>query len=140
MIKAESNFLKRQSGVSNVTSMYVWSSGSILNSTNATQVIDFASQWNVSRIYAFVNSSINSTTPAQAYGAFITNCTQKGIAVEALNGDPTWAEDSGRPYLSSWLDSLEVYQNSSDASSQFSGIHVDIEVSRRGCRHESFNH
>ncbi|MFD1885734.1 hypothetical protein [Paenibacillus wenxiniae] len=100
---------------------WLWNTQLIV--TSSADVLQFASSQGVNLIYLQINRDLD----AAVYHNFIAAATAKGIAVQALDGDPSWALDSQRSKLQSSLDWITSYQNTASADQRFSGIHIDIE-------------
>jgi hypothetical protein len=61
------------------------------------------------------------------YGAFLKRAHQQGLSVEALAGTPEWAIRENHPQALAVVDAILDYQNPSDSSARFDGIHFDVE-------------
>lgn len=117
---------RRQSA--DLTATYLWDPSLINTAALRSSVVNFAKSQGVKRIYLQINQSM----PLKPYQQFIIACTGNNIAVEALSGDPTWALDEFRPYLTSFLDWVAKYQQKATPTEKFQGIHLDVEVRHRG--------
>lgn len=105
--------------------MWFWNAQKIQDQTEVTQLINFAKSYNIKTLYTEMNTGLSNS----AYQSFIAKCTAQNIRVQALIGDSSWATSAGFPNLQPKLDWLKQYQASAPASSRFSAIHFDVEVS-----------
>lgn len=105
----------------NGTATWMWNTNEIV--TMPDSVLSFAQNNGAKTIYLQVNYSI----PNEKYKTFISKATSLGINVEALEGAPSWALDSGASYRSNFIAWVSQYQASCASSERFSGIHLDIE-------------
>lgn len=104
--------------------MWFWNAQKIQDPTEVTQLIDFAKLYQIKTLYTEMNTGLSNTV----YQSFIAKCTAQNIRVQALIGDSSWATSAGFPNLQPKLDWLKQYQAGASASSRFSAIHFDVEV------------
>ncbi|WP_322907503.1 hypothetical protein [Paenibacillus campi] len=100
-----------------------WLWNTRLIASSATDILQFAASEQINLIYLQINRDLD----ADVYYRFIAAASAQGIAVQALDGDPSWALDSRRSQLQASLDWIASYQRSAAAAERFSGIHIDIE-------------
>jgi hypothetical protein len=100
-----------------------WLWNTQLIATSPADVLQFAASQGVNLIYLQINRDLD----AAVYHSFIAAAAAQGIAVQALDGDPSWALDSQRSQLQASLDWITSYQSTASADQRFSGIHIDIE-------------
>lgn len=100
---------------------WLWNTQLIASSPD--EVLQFAASQHVNLIYLQINADLD----ASVYHSFIAAASAQDIAVEALDGAPSWALDAQRPQLQSSLDWISSYQAGASAEQRFSGIHIDIE-------------
>jgi hypothetical protein len=85
------------------------------------EIIQFIKEENITTVYLQYLPELNN----QYYQNFISNMTEAGVTVYALDGSPTWANDyHEEEAFFKWFVS---YQNSSLPIQQFKGIHLDVE-------------
>ncbi|WP_226671438.1 amidase [Metabacillus litoralis] len=100
-------------------STWLWDTNKIVNDRVAT--LQFLEEKQVKHVYLQINRNVNTTY----YKKFISEASIKNIKVYALDGDPNWGPTSkGFTNFLSWV---TTYQQSSQATEKFSGIHLDIE-------------
>ncbi len=100
-----------------------WLWNTQLIATSSADVLQFAASEGINLIYLQINRDLD----AAVYHHFIAAASAQGIAVQALDGAPSWALDSQRSQLQASLDWITSYQNTAGADERFSGIHIDIE-------------
>lgn len=100
---------------------WLWNPWLIVNSS--ADILNFAASQQVNLIYLQIDSDLD----AEMYHHFIAAASAQGIAVQALDGAPSWALDSKRSQLQASLDWISSYQAGASADERFSGIHMDIE-------------
>ncbi|MDV6378301.1 amidase [Sporosarcina sp. GW1-11] len=98
---------------------WLWDTPQIVDQSE--NILGFLDKNNVSLLYLQVHTDL----PDVVYQHFIQRATAYGIEVHALDGAPNWA--GKLQYTQNFFRWLEQYQSVSDKSSQFSGIHLDIE-------------
>lgn len=106
--------------------MWFWNTEKITNPNEVGGLISWATQYKISVLYTQVNRDVSTA----AYQSFISKCNAKGIKVQALLGDSSWATADGFPALAPNLEWLRDYQSSAKADSRFSAVHFDVEVSK----------
>lgn len=100
---------------------WFWDTPKIKDSTE--EILSFASANGVNTIYLQMNQDVRSTY----YKSFIRQATEKGIEVHILGGSPSWALESERHRLETFLDWTASYQASAAPEERFTGVHIDIE-------------
>jgi hypothetical protein len=106
--------------------IWLWSSNLIKETTEVDQFLSFAESNDITSVYTLIDRDMGNAV----FESFIQQCNASGIAVEALMGNSEWILGEGDPTLESQLDWLEQYQGNVSTSAQFSGIHMDVEVSK----------
>jgi hypothetical protein len=96
----------------------------IKDDTEVEEFLSFAESTGITSVYTLIDRDMGDAV----FESFIAQCNTSGIAVEALMGNAEWILGQGDPTLESQLNWLEYYQGNASANSQFSGIHIDIEV------------
>lgn len=104
--------------------LWLWQSNIIQDDDEVAQFLSFAESNEIKSVYALIDRDMGDAV----FQSFISQCNSSGIAVEALMGNSQWILGLGDPTLESQLEWLEQYQGNASASSQFAGIHLDVEV------------
>ncbi|QHZ57997.1 copper amine oxidase N-terminal domain-containing protein [Brevibacillus sp. NSP2.1] len=91
--------------------------------TQQEQIIQFASEHQLSAIYLQIDRDI----PPTVYQQFIRKAQEKQIAVEALEGRPQWAFPASHGELKAFINWVRAYNASVAAQERFAGLHFDIE-------------
>ncbi|KAK9421366.1 hypothetical protein SUNI508_05904 [Seiridium unicorne] len=102
---------------------WLWQSDIIKDSAEVEQFLSFAESNGIKSVYTLIDRDMGQAV----FETFIEQCNASGIAVEALMGNSEWILGQGDPTLESQLTWLEQYQGNASASSQFAGIHMDVE-------------
>lgn len=104
-----------------IQAMWLWHTSLILS--DPSQVLAFAQTHGINRIYVQVSRSV----PSSAYASFIGNASSDGIAIEALDGDPSWAQDPNHAGLLSFVSWTAAYNAAAPQAARFAGLHLDME-------------
>lgn len=102
--------------------IWLWTAEFI--ATKPDTVLANCSQAHITEIYAMYVTT--KATIAQ-YQYFIRKASKLGIAVHALDGDPTWALTMGRDYALTLIDSVNAYNKQSAPDQRFKAVHMDVE-------------
>ncbi|UOQ43921.1 hypothetical protein MUN89_18950 [Halobacillus salinarum] len=69
----------------------------------------------------------NTDIPADQYQQFIQKASNNGIAVHALNGEPSWALKENQGKIKSFIQWVKDYNQSAAKNEKFKGVHFKIQ-------------
>ncbi len=98
---------------------WLWHTSKIVEEPE--NVLLFLNQKDVDHVYLQINRDI----APESYQTFISEATDDGIDVYALDGSKNWIADRERFDL--FLNWVESYQNNAEEQEQFTGLHLDVE-------------
>lgn len=104
-----------------IVATWIWDAK--LATSDSERMLSFAERHNVRLIYLQIDPQID---PNQ-YRVFIEKADLSGIEVHALDGDPSWASESGLRHIDQLAEWVRSFNEAAPADQRFSGIHVDIE-------------
>ncbi|WP_248926004.1 hypothetical protein [Paenibacillus hamazuiensis] len=103
--------------------IWLWHTSLIGTSEDRTDVLQFAANRQVGRIFLQVNTGVDPDD----YRSFIRAASDLGIQVHALDGAPEWALPEHRQHIADLVRWVNSYNAASEESERFTGIQVDIE-------------
>ncbi|MBD2862350.1 hypothetical protein [Paenibacillus oceani] len=102
---------------------WLWDTSLINTATGRNQIIKFAKNQQISRIYLQVNPDVTKN----AYRYMIKTAAGNGIEVYALDGAPNWALPENRGQITSLIGWVKTYNATVTMNERFAGIQLDIE-------------
>ncbi|MUG70296.1 MULTISPECIES: hypothetical protein [Paenibacillus] len=102
---------------------WLWDTSLIGTNAGRTDILQFAKNERVERIYLQVNRDVAQSD----YRSFIQAAADSGIQIHALDGAPKWALPENRKYMTALVDWVKSYNASVLVNERFAGIQVDIE-------------
>jgi hypothetical protein len=106
--------------------MWVWKTTSLLHPPDSGVFMDFVKAKTISTV--FFSVPINSFPNAvQDYRVFLRLAHVRGLAVEALNGEPDWILPERRSKAVLFLNLIFHYNRESAPDERFDAIHLDVE-------------
>jgi hypothetical protein len=106
---------------SKVRATWLWNTSLI--STDTEQILSFAKQNRINLIFL----QINQKQDFSEYRAFIKKATLSGIAIHALDGDPSWAKGENKHKIEELVDWVNSYNEKASLLQKIKGIHLDVE-------------
>lgn len=103
-----------------IRAAWVWQAQSVKSAGD--ELLENAAKHKINRLYVNVDTTISN----EVYRAFIAKADRKGIAIEALGGDPSWGvqgREGPMLRLTSWV---QDYNQAVEASERFDAIHLDV--------------
>lgn len=104
-----------------VRGTWLWHANII--ASDPSGVLAFASAHGINRIYLQFSASV----PKGAYSSFILDAHQRGIEVDALGGEPSWALVRPELGVVAFLRRVTEYNQAEPRDTRFAGAHLDIE-------------
>ncbi|TDF90509.1 hypothetical protein [Paenibacillus piri] len=102
---------------------WLWDTSLITTTTGRNQIIQFAKNQQISRIYLQVNPDLAKS----AYRNMIKTAAGNNIEVYALDGAPKWALPENRGQIASLISWVKTYNASVVTNERFAGIQLDVE-------------
>lgn len=87
------------------------------------ELVQFLKKQHVNVLYLQIKEDI----PKESYQTFIAAASQASIEVHALDGAPEWAKEESCVECVSFMKWIREYQQQSDTTEKFKGIHLDVE-------------
>lgn len=100
---------------------WIWNSSLIAK--EADQILSFAKQNRINLIFL----QVNPKQDIGEYRAFIGQANRAGIAVHALDGDPSWARPENKHKMTELVEWVRSYNEQAAPSEKITGIHLDME-------------
>jgi len=109
--------------------MWVWKLDPIGNQRQRRQLLDFCERVAVERIYLFLAEMKEAEDPeyARQAGEFLAEASSRGVQVEALTGEPTWAFTSQHEEALEWIGDLLAFNQHRPTEQRFAGVQLDVE-------------
>lgn len=105
-----------------------------LDPVTALQVRDdlfaFCEQTGVTRLYLYLGETpVTDASPVyqDQLGAFLIAAHRRGIAVDALTGNPLWAKPAHHRVLLDWIQGFLEFNARRPAQARMDGVHLDVE-------------
>jgi hypothetical protein len=106
---------------SKVRATWIWNSEVITKDTQ--HVFNFAEKNRINLIFL----QINQKQDVSEYRSFIDKASSLGIAIHALDGDPSWAKEENKHKTEDLVHWVESYNNEASSLQKIRGIHLDVE-------------
>ncbi|CAI6052239.1 hypothetical protein PAECIP112173_01439 [Paenibacillus sp. JJ-100] len=103
-----------------IRAAWVWQAQSVKSAGD--ELLSNAARHKINRLYVNVDMTISK----EEYRSFIANASRKGIAIEALGGDPSWGvqgREAPMLRLASWVNN---YNQAVEPNERFDAIHLDV--------------
>ncbi|MEF3302573.1 hypothetical protein [Paenibacillus sp. GYB003] len=110
---------------SKVRATWLWDAS--LVAKDAERIVSFAEQNRINLLYLQIDRKLDFGV----YRAFIEKASESGIAVHALDGDPSWAKEENKPRIAELVDWVKSYNEEASSLQRLKGIHLDVEPYNR---------
>jgi len=118
--------------------MWVWSSAEVLGRPASwPDLFEFSRRQGIAALWMQITTARTgadasgpprlAVTAADAWRAFITAAHRRGLAVEALDGDPTYADAAFHDVPLAIADAVLAFNAASTPGARFDGLHFDNE-------------
>ncbi|MBI4227482.1 MAG: hypothetical protein HY600_04295 [Candidatus Omnitrophica bacterium] len=110
--------------------MWVWKLDPVLSPQVRDDLFAFCEQTAITRLYLYLGESpVTRASPAyQAQLAeFLTAAHRRGLAVDALTGNPLWALRVNHQVLLDWIQGFLAYNAARPPEARIDGVHLDVE-------------
>ena len=127
--REEENFPRASVDAGHPRNLWIWKVDPIVNSKAAKEIFKICQYGAITKIYLylpFFEDGIDKRYRKKLQ-KFLRECVKNGIAVNALNGHPTWALRGNHRKALKWLTTVLEYNQSVSKDSRFNGLVLDIE-------------
>jgi len=117
--------------------MWVWHFECYADPQERDRLIAFSKEQGIGRLLVQIHYEADRSSPepdkklavrgADALGELVQKAGESGIAVEALDGDPSWALPSEQAGFWPKLDAILAWNQQQPANRKLAGVHLDVE-------------
>lgn len=116
---------------SNDVGLWVWPRNVVKNAAERDALLAFCEKNGITRLLVQVHFNKEASPPELAYPAemqdLLSKASEKGIAVEALDGAPEMGLEAQRAKTLAYLDAVLKFHQQQPKGKGFAGVHYDIE-------------
>jgi hypothetical protein len=95
--------------------------------THGAATLDLAAERGVGRLFVTLEVAEGRVRNAEALRRFVRAATARGLAVEAVEGDPAMVLATGRPHAEARAKAFAAYQGQAAPAERLAGIQYDVE-------------
>ena len=109
---------------------WIWKYDPVSNPEARRELFALSERTAMRRYYLYLGEDPIPETPAsyqKELAEFLRQCHDRGIEVQALQGNPLWALKTFHPRVLAWIDGFLQFNRARPAEERMDGVHLDIE-------------